>query len=249
MEPSPPWNLPFFTVDSTLSSPCSRSELRFSHQDVALAHLDSFAPHDLVLWTDNSVIFPFCKGGSGVPANCSLVVLKPLFPFQQAQYAQVFPLKPAPFCTLFAGLDSTNRSATSLLFSFYLTTALVSAPCPLLYLFFYLKRSGRSGRNCSLSPPVLSGYNGSPDTRFSWETTRLISWPYGERYLHPLQPLVVSLVLSLVSTLLFTQTGGFVFHLNSSTHRFSQFPPRNLYSFVTLVVFSFLFAATDTFNC
>ena len=29
-------------------------------------------PHDLVLWTDGSVSFPFGKGGSGVLANCSL---------------------------------------------------------------------------------------------------------------------------------------------------------------------------------
>ena len=39
------------------------------------------------------------------------VALMPLFPFRQAQYVQVFPLKPAPFCTLFAGLGSTNTSA------------------------------------------------------------------------------------------------------------------------------------------
>ena len=42
------------------------------------------------------------------------VALRPLFPFQQVQYVQVFPLKPAPFCTLFASLGSTNKSATSL---------------------------------------------------------------------------------------------------------------------------------------
>ena len=43
------------------------------------------------------------------------VASRPLFPSQQAQYAQVFALKPAPFCKLFAGLGSTNKSATSLL--------------------------------------------------------------------------------------------------------------------------------------
>ena len=43
------------------------------------------------------------------------VALKPLFSFRQAQYAQVFPLKPAPFCTLLAGLGSTNKSTISLL--------------------------------------------------------------------------------------------------------------------------------------
>ena len=63
------------------------------------------------------------KGGCSVLANCSLW---PLFPFWQAQYVPVFPLRPAPFCTLFAGLSSTNRSATSLLFSSYLTLVLSS---------------------------------------------------------------------------------------------------------------------------
>ena len=43
------------------------------------------------------------------------MALRPLFPFRQAQYAQVFPLKPAPFCTPFAGLGSTNKPAISLL--------------------------------------------------------------------------------------------------------------------------------------
>ena len=38
------------------------------------------------------------------------VALKPLIPFRQAQYVQVFPLKPVPFCMLFAGLGSTNKS-------------------------------------------------------------------------------------------------------------------------------------------
>ena len=68
----PPWNLPSFTVESTLSSPCSRSDPPLTRQGAALAHLDSLLPHDLVLWTDCSVPFPFGKGGSGALANCSL---------------------------------------------------------------------------------------------------------------------------------------------------------------------------------
>ena len=139
------------------------------------------------------------------------VVLRLLFLFHQAQYVQVFLLKPAPFCMLFAGLGSTNKSATSLFFCmlfaglgstnksatslfffFYLTLALCSPPNPLLRFSFYHNLSGRSSRNCFLSPPVLSGYNGPPDTRFSRGTTWLMGWPDGERYLRPLQSLVVS---------------------------------------------------------
>ena len=70
--PFPSWNLPSFTVESTLSTPCSRSDPPHSRQGAALAHLDSLPPHDLVLWTDGSVPFPFSKGGSGVLAKCSV---------------------------------------------------------------------------------------------------------------------------------------------------------------------------------
>ena len=79
--PCPP-SPPAFTVESTLSSPCFRSDFPLSRQGVALTHLDSLPPHDLVLWTygsvpfpfdkGGSVPFPFDKGGSGVLANCSL---------------------------------------------------------------------------------------------------------------------------------------------------------------------------------
>ena len=59
-------------VESTLSSPCSRSDPPPTRQGAALAHLDSLPPHDLVIWTDGFVSFPFGKGGSSVLANCSL---------------------------------------------------------------------------------------------------------------------------------------------------------------------------------
>ena len=56
------------------------------------------------------------------------VALRPLFPFRQAQYVQVFPLKPAPFCTLLAGLGSTIKSVIFLLFSSCLNLVLSSPP-------------------------------------------------------------------------------------------------------------------------
>ena len=93
------------------------------------------------------------------------VALRSLFPFQQAQYVQVFPLKPASFCTIFAGFGSTIKPATSFLFSYYLTLALCSPPCPLLYFSFYLKLCGRSGRNCLHSAPVLQWV---PGHSFLW---------------------------------------------------------------------------------
>ena len=177
------------------------------------------------------------------------VALRPLFPVRQAQCAQVFPLKPTPFCTLFVGLGSTNKFAFSLLLSSCLTLVLSSPPCPLLRLSSYLKLCRRSDRNCLLSPSVLSDYNGSPDTRFSRGTTRPMSWLVGVLILHPPQSLVVSLLLPLVSTLVLSRTGGVLSHLNSLTHRFPRFPPRNLGSLVMLAVSSLVFAATDTAFC
>ena len=70
--PFRPWNLASFTVKSTLSSPYSRFDFPGSRLGVALVHLDSLLPHDLVLWNDGSVPFPFGKDGSGVLINCSL---------------------------------------------------------------------------------------------------------------------------------------------------------------------------------
>ena len=48
-------------------------------------------------------------------------------------------------------------------------------PHSFLYFSFNLNISGRCGRICLLSPSVLSGYNGFPDTRFSRRTTLLMS--------------------------------------------------------------------------
>ena len=158
----------------------------------------------------------------------------------------VFPLKPALFCTLFAGLGNTIKSAISFLFSSCLTLVLSSPPCSLLHLSSYPKLCGRSDGNCLFSPPVLSGYNGSPDTRFSRGTTRLMSLPDGERCLRLPQSLVVSLLLSLVSTLVFSRTGGVLSLRSILTHRFPQFSRRSLCSLVMLTVSSLVFAAMDT---
>ena len=56
--------LPFVTVDFTLSFLYPRSDLPRSRQGGALTYLGSFPSHDLVLWTDGSVHFPFGKGDS-----------------------------------------------------------------------------------------------------------------------------------------------------------------------------------------
>ena len=113
--PCPSWNLPSFTVESTLPTPCSRSDPLLSRQGAALAYLDSLP---LMIWySEQTALFLFLLARAApafLPIALS-VALRPLFSFRQAQYAQVFRLKPAPFYTLFAGLGSTNKPAISLL--------------------------------------------------------------------------------------------------------------------------------------
>ena len=160
--PSPPWNPPSFTVKSTLSSPCSRSDPPLSRQGVALAHSDSLPSYDSVLWTDALFLIFLTKTAVVYLPTALSVALRLFFSFHQAQYAQVSLLKPVPFCKPFAGLGST-KPATSHLFSYL---ALFSPLCPILHLSFYLNLSSR---NCLFPPPVPSGWNGSPDTHFSGE--------------------------------------------------------------------------------
>ena len=186
----------------------------------------------------------FAKAAPAFLPTALSVALRPLFPFQHAQYVQVFSAEACAILHALCWSRQHNKSAISLLLlsdSRSVLTTMSSPPC-----FLYLKLCGRSGRNCLLSFPVPSGYNGSPDTRFSGGTTRLVSWPDGERYLRPLQFLVVSLLLSLVSTLVFSRTGGVLSQQNSLTHRFPRFLPRNLCSLVMLAVFTLVHAAMDT---
>ena len=98
--PSPPWNLLSFSVGSTLSSPCSRSDLSLSlslslsRQGAALAHLNFLSlPQDLVLWTDGSVPFPSGKGGSGILANCSLCGTESILSFSSGSLFSSFSAK------------------------------------------------------------------------------------------------------------------------------------------------------------
>ena len=146
-----------------------------SRQGVALTHLDSLPPHDLVLWTDGFVPFPFGKGGFGVLANCSLCSTEASLCISAGPVCSSFS---AEACAILHALCWSRQHQQVCHFSCVLLlsdsrsvlTTLSSPPS-----FFYLKLCGRSGRNCLLSPSVLSGYNGSPDTRFSLGATRLTS--------------------------------------------------------------------------
>ena len=243
--PFPPWNLLFFTVESTLSFPCSCSDPLFLAKVqlllvLTLFHLSSWYSEQTALF-----LFLLAKVALAYLPTALFMALRPLFPFQQTQYAHVFPLKPPSLSKLFAGLGSINKSTTFLLFSSYMTLVLSSSLSSLLCLSCY---HNLSGRICLPSPSVLSGYNGSPDTCFFRELTQLMSWPDGEGYLSS-AIFVVFFLLSLVSTHYCSQTGGVLSHLNSLTHSFRQFPPRNLCSLATLAMCFFAFTSTDTAYC
>ena len=191
-------------------------------------------PHDLVLWTDSSPAF--------LPTALSMA-LRPPFPFRQAQYAQVFPLNPAPFCTLFAGLGSTNKSSTSLLLLTdcrFVFATLFSPPSFLLSQTLWQIWQELFFLPCCNRLQWFPGHSFLPGNNSTDELARRGA------LLAPLQCLVVSFLISLVSTLVLSQTGGVLSHRNSLTHRFPQLPLRNLCSLVMLAVSSLVFAATGT---
>ena len=215
MLPFPYWNQPAWKLWSPLFPPHALALTPLSLAKVRLSPTLTLYP--LMIWYSGPTalfLFLLARAALAYLPTALSVALRPLFHFQQAQFVQVSLLKPAPFCELFSGFGSTIKSAIFFLFSSYLTLVLSSSPCFVLHLSSCLKLCGRSGRNCFFSTPVLSGYNGSPDTRFSWGATRLMSWPDGERYLRSLQSLAVFLLLSLVSTLVLSRTGGALSHRN-----------------------------------
>ena len=230
-----PWSPPFPLHALAL--------ILLSHTKVQL----SLLPHDLVLGLTALFLFLLARAAPAFLPTALSVALRPLFPFQQAQYAQSFS---AEACAIQHALcwSQQHQQVCHFFFFSYLTLVLTLRLCFLLRLSFYRKLCGRSGRNCLLSS-VLSGYNGSTDICFSWGLMQLMSWPDGERYLCTLQFLVVSLLLSLVSTILFSRTGGVLSHQNSLTCRFPRFPLRNLCSLLMRAVFSLAYAATDTAFC
>ena len=167
-------NLPSFTVESTFSSPFSRSDPPLSRQGAAIAHLDSIQPHDLVVWTNGFVHFPFGKGGFGVLANCSLCGTEATLSFSAGSVCSSFSAKA---CAILQALCWSRQHQQVCHFSSLLLSDSRHLTCSLLCLSFYLSLSGRSGRNSFLSPHVLLGYDEAPDTCLSRETTQLMSWP------------------------------------------------------------------------
>ena len=99
------------------------------------------------------------------------------------------------------------------------------------YIFFsvFLTLFGTSRGNYPVSPFSVRLY-WVPGHSFLPGNPRSMSLPNELYCFRHLQYQVVSILLHLVFTHLFFRTGGVLFHLNSSTHRYLRYPLRNLCS-------------------
>ena len=102
----------------------------------ALAHIGSLPPHDLVLWTDGSVPFPFGKNGSGILANCSLCGTEDTLFFSASRVCSSFSVEA---CALLQGLCWSRQhqkvchfSSLLLLHGFRSVLASLSSPTSFL---------------------------------------------------------------------------------------------------------------------
>ena len=81
--PCPPWNLPSFTVESTLSSPCSRSDPSLSPAKVRLSPTLTLSP--LMIWCFGQTalfLFFLARAAPAFLPTAFSVALRPLFSFR-----------------------------------------------------------------------------------------------------------------------------------------------------------------------
>ena len=192
----------------------------------------------LMIWYSGQTalfLFLLARAAPAFLPTALSVALRPLFPFRQAQYVPVFPLKPAPFCTLFAGLGNTNKSAIFLVFS-CLTLVLFSPPSFLSSQILWQIWQELSSLSFSIRLQWVPGHSFLPGNDAANELARPGAL---------LAPSAIPCSISRIHPRLFSNWRCTV----SSKYFDTQVPSislRNLCSLVMLAVSSLVFAAMNT---
>ena len=207
-----------------------------------------------MLWIDGSIPFPFCKGGSGVLANCSLCGTEATLYFSASPVCSSFS---AEACAIRHVLCwSRHKSATSLQHqqvchfsallllsnSRFVLTTLSSPPSFLLpqsLLQIWQELSSLSA--CFIVLQWVPGHSFLSGNDAADELARR-----GALFVPSAIPCSFSPPIPRIH---FSRTEGVLSHRNSLTHRFPRFPPKNLRSLVSLAMFSLVYTATNTAFC
>ena len=68
-----PWSdAPRYSISTTLSEPCSRTDPPGVRYDAAISHISTLSPADVTAWTDGSVPNGLGRGGAGAHIHCNL---------------------------------------------------------------------------------------------------------------------------------------------------------------------------------
>ena len=203
------WSPPF-PAHTPASIPLFLAKVRLSPT------LTLYPPHNLVLWTDGSVPFPFGKGGSGILANCSLCGTEATLSFSAGPVCSSF------FADVCAILHAPCWSRQHQQVCHFSSLLLLSESChPVFFSIFPFSSNSVAALAGTVSTlflfhqaTMVLGHSFLPGNDAADKLARRGA------LLAPLQSLVVSLLLSLVSTFIFSRTGGVQSHLNFLTHRF-----------------------------